>query len=413
MMKLQDYKKRMTVAFTNNTKRGFVDWRDCGKLCMDVTEGLEEAKEDLCAENRYSDLFSLANRTYVKWNNTDKDDSNGETQEFCTCVDSIWETIYCDGEEYVSHDAMLETMLGYLDGRLFDYMEDEIYDFVLRHFKSERQLIRKEQFLRNKMDEIKQHLSTEDTLEYSLCVLEGYYARILADQRRPIREIRDFLNAGYRYFNRELLAQIEKEYGNYDEAIALYKSQIEDNPDSHWSDGPRKALMEIYTLQGNTKAYNDELYNMMCAHTDEEKYYLEYKSLFIEDDWKEEWNRLLDHFKDRLSAINLWLSIEGRYDIIMDNAEPDNEYVIDAYGKMLYKLYPERCLTVLSNIADRQVKSSKNRRDYRHIARTLKKITALPGGRELATELAVRYRAEYPRRTAMLDELWMFYSEGQ
>ena len=65
-------------------------------------------------------------------------------------------------------------------------------------------------------------------------------------------------------------------------------------------------------------------------------------------------------FKDRLPAINLWLSIEGRYDVIMDNAEPDNEYIIDAYGK------------------------------------------------KFAAELAARYRAMYPRRTAMIDELKNF-----
>lgn len=53
-------------------------------------------------------------------------------------------------------------------------------------------------------------------------------------------------------------------------------------------------------LQGNETAYNDELYNMMCAHTGDGKYYLEY----------------------------LWLSIEGRYDIIMDNAEPEYPGVI-------------------------------------------------------------------------------------
>ena len=75
-MRLQDYKKFITAAFVNNTRRGFADWRDCGGLCMDVIEGLEEAKEGLCAENRYANLFDLCNWTYVKWSNTDKDDSN-------------------------------------------------------------------------------------------------------------------------------------------------------------------------------------------------------------------------------------------------------------------------------------------------------------------------------------------------
>ena len=51
----------------------------------------------------------------------------------------------------------------------------------------------------------------------------------------------------------------------------------------------------------------------------------------------------------------------------------------DTYGKKLLKLYPQRCLKVLANAADRQAKNSKNRCDYKYIAKTLKKIAAQPG----------------------------------
>ena len=63
-MKLQDYKELMTRAFSRNTRRGYADWRDCGELCMDVVNNLERAKEELCAESRYDDLFTLCNWTY-------------------------------------------------------------------------------------------------------------------------------------------------------------------------------------------------------------------------------------------------------------------------------------------------------------------------------------------------------------
>ena len=407
-MRLQDYKKFITADFVNNTRRRFADWRDCGDLCMDVIEGLEEAKEGLCAENRYANLFDLCNWTYVKWSNTDKDDSNGETQNFCACVYDIWETVYTEGEQSLSHKQMLDILLEHLDGRVFDYMEDEIYDFILKHFKSEDELAKKEQFLLKAMDDLRRQIPEKEILQYSLHEKEDYYVRVLADQKRPIQEIREFLQSGDRYTNKELLAQIETEYGNYDEAIRLYREQIDSRPDSHWSDGPRKALMEIYRIQGDTTAYNAELYNMMTAHTGDKKYYMEYKALFTAEEWKVRWEELLDEFADKLPVINLWLSIEDRYDLIMDNAEPDNEYLIDAYGEKLFDLYPDRCLKVLANAADSQARISKNRRDYKYIARTLKKIAAHPEGRVLAAELAAKYRAQYPRRTAMIDELKRF-----
>ena len=109
-----------------------------------------------------------------------------------------------------------------------------------------------------------------------------------------------------------------------------------------------------------------------------------------------------------MPTINLWLSYEDRYDLITDNAEPDNEYVIDTYGKKLFSMYPDRCLKVLANAADRQARTSKNRRDYKYIARTLKKMVAHPGDREIVAELAVKYRTQYPRRSAMIDELKRF-----
>ena len=161
--------------------------------------------------------------------------------------------------------------------------------------------------------------------------------RILADQKRPIEEIRHFIGKKDHYGNDRLLAQIETEYGNYKEAIALYKKQIESRPDSYWSDEPRKALMEIYKLQGNTSAYNDELYKMTLAHLETGQYFLEYKALFNEQTWKEKWVEILLLFEGKLSRINVWLSIEGRYDLIMENAEPDHEYMIEDFEQELFR----------------------------------------------------------------------------
>lgn len=48
---------------------------------------------------------------------------------------------------------------------------------------------------------------------------------------------------------------------------------------------------------------------------------------------------------------------------------------------------------------------SKNRHDYRYVADDLKHIAALPGGKATAKKLAGMIRDEYPRRTALDDEI--------
>ena len=76
-----------------------------------------------------------------------------------------------------------------------------------------------------------------------------------------------------------------------------------------------------------------------------------------------------------------------------------------AYEVELSRLYPERCLAVLVSAADSSAKNGKNRRDYRYIAKYLKWMRKYPGGTEKAAALAEKYRQQYPRRSAMIDEL--------
>lgn len=66
---------------------------------------------------------------------------------------------------------------------------------------------------------------------------------------------------------------------------------------------------------------------------------------------------------------------------------------------------PERCFAVLVKAADDSAERGKKRSDYRYIAKYLKWMMRYPGGRERAETLAETYRKQYPRRSAMLDEL--------
>jgi len=407
-MEVKEYKKEISSAFSSHARGGFVDWRNCSRLYQDVTGCLENASRNLSSEQRYAELFDLCNWTFVKWNKTDKDDSYGETQEFCDCVSEIWESIYREGEQSLSHSKMLEGFLKILAGKESGDLEDYIFRFILGHFKNEDELAKKEMFLAREMDDLKKRIPEEDILKYTLYVLEEYYAQVLADQRRPIEEIRVFLRASENYRSRELMAQIETLYGNYPEAVSLYRELIAEHPDGFRSNSYRKALMDIFRMQGDTESYNEELYGMMMYNPSETNYFLEYRALFTEEEWKREWADLLVKYRARMWAINPWLNLEGRYDLIMDNAEPDNESVLELYGDRLFPLYPERCLKVMANATDNLAVNSNNRRDYRYIARMLRKMSRYPGGRELAGELAEKYRKQYPRRPALLDELKKF-----
>lgn len=404
-MELKEYKQEITRIFAGNRKNGFVEWRRTRSLLSDTVCALETARDELCAEKRYEDLFSLTCRTYIKWGNTDKDDSGGETSEFCAFVCSIWEKIYEEGTERLSHDRMLEKFLKLLEGKVGDYMEDVVYDFILGRFKSEKQLARKDAFLLKVMEDLRQKINENSIYKYSLYVKEDYYAGLMAERKRPIEEIRNFLCSRDRYGNKMLLAEIEADYGNWDEAAALCRAHIAERPAPYWSDESRILLMEILKTKGDREGYNSELYEMMMIHPETDSYFLEYKALFTSEEWSMQWEKLLEHFAGKYRMIVSWLKIEDRYDLIMDSAEPDRLEILDEFENKLFELYPERCLKVLENYGDLRAEKARKRSDYRSLARFLKSLSSRPGGGSLASELAEKYRKKYPGRPAMLEEL--------
>ena len=406
-MTLADYKKPITASFARHARGGFADWRHCGMLYHEVTAMLEEAAEELAGEGRYADLFKLSNWAFVKWDKTNKDDSYGESEGFCSCITEIWETVYLDGEADLSHGKMLEALLKDLDGRFVDDMDD-VYGFVLTHFKAEEELAQKEAFLLGVIEDLKRRIPEDDILKYSLDTAEEYYIKVLADQRRPIEEIRDLLGRGGSLGKRTAMARIELDYGNTEEAIEIIRAILDEFPGGYRMDPYRRTLMEIYKRRGDTAAYNEQLYQMMMAHPGEEEYFLKYKALFSEEEWGAVWASILEQWKGYLYPIRAWLWTEGRYDLLMDCAEPNLTEVVEAYGEKLFELYPERCLGVLENAANWEAQTARDRRGYRKLAGMLRKISKYPGGKELAAALAARYRAMYPRRTSMLEELKRF-----
>ena len=242
-----EYKKEITEIFRSNTTRGFSDWRQCGNLCMDVCGFLEDSANVLGSEGRYADLFEVTNRCYMKWSDTHKDDSNGETQTFCACVMEKWTIVYDKEQDDITHAQMQKWFMEQLEGHtVIDYMEDDLYLFLIKNFKNEDELNLKKAMLERVM-------KADNTSKYSIPVLQDYYIRVLADLKTPIKDIRSFAAKANSYSISDTLAAIEEEYGNYGAAIAIYEKRIEERPDKYWSNKPRRALINIYKKLGDNE----------------------------------------------------------------------------------------------------------------------------------------------------------------
>ena len=97
---------------------------------------------------------------------------------------------------------------------------------------------------------------------------------------------------------------------------------------------------------------------------------------------------------------------EGMLEQMMAEMEASRHpYELWKYEKELRKVYPERVRDLLLKQLDNQMRQASARGAYARTVQELKRLYGYPEGREKAAELAKGWRRDFPRRSAMLDEL--------
>ena len=279
-MTLSEYKKEITAIFRRNTRGGFADWRQCGDLSYDLTRFLDKSRKELVKEGRDKDLFDVACRAFVKWGTTDKDDSNGETLYVCEVICQIWDSIYVNEETQISHSEIFNWFMSKMDGTVIDYMEDVLLDYIMGHFKEPVFLVRKLDFLYARIAELTERSSEESWLSYMVERYKRNVLQIMSEQGQSIERIRSYAEDMKHPSSKELLADIEKQYGNLPECIAIYEDLAAGEQRSKWGQFEYSIkLKDIYKENGLQIKYEALLEKLLYLKTGNEEILEEYKKL--------------------------------------------------------------------------------------------------------------------------------------
>jgi len=409
MTTLKEYRDEMNRVFARNIRHGFVDYWHCGRLGAEIMELMDNATEEFSSRGEYKELFDLTNKAFLKWGKTDKDDSSGETQSFMYDVNDAWNRVYEAEDPRIPHSKMYSWFEGHIDGSVIDYMEEYLYEYLMKHFYEPELLEKKFAFLNEKIEESRRS-DNEFDREYQVRSCQQYLLSLMADMGKPIEEIRNFEAEIQTISSKEILAEIEERYGNKDEMIALYRELAAEEDRRGW---PREnwhiKLKEIYKEMDDKENYLLELLSAMAMNLGNEDLWMEYKGCFPPENWpivREQVFSLVESGKYRLIP---WYALEERYDLVMDEIE-DGLHTdwLKKYKKELQSRYPERCVKVLSDETKEMAERSNNRKDYRKVAKNLRWMQQFPGGWEATAELAEEFRVQYKRRPAMIEEIAEF-----
>ena len=194
---------------------------------------------------------------------------------------------------------------------------------------------------------------------------------------------------------------------DYDRAVALLKeSKVLDRELPGLVRGYQETLIDLYRQSGRTGELREAVLSMLKEFWQSDLSYVkQLKTLTPPADWPALREELLS-WQTTARIFGQILEEEKLYQRLLDwILERGQVYEMDRFAATLWPAYPEKLLAFYAEYLQRAMKGASNRKGYADLVRRLKGLKKYPKGTEETARLARAWRAAYPRRRAMLDEL--------
>ncbi len=382
-------------------RHGFIDYEDASEYCDALEEYMNDRLPDLLLAGKTMDAFQLTWLTFQTGVEQDMDDSDGGLSVLASFCMDTWSQILeqADLEEqreilhwFTAHYASLELGRMFLDEYLYDApWKDEIGPELLSFLDRQIQACLK-----------------NENSQYRLEDLIVYRVKWMERLGKSEEELEQYF-VQYRYLPkiREIKISQAKQNSDWDTALALLEESREIDKDKPGLVAKYSAQMiEIYERTNNREMLLNELKDYLYAfRQDDLVYVLKLKAMLTPEEWTTERDRLLNSETMRFQTYTL-LEQEQMYEELMQRIEKNTDIrALERYERLLKKSYGQCCLNVyVTHLQDAMGRAS-NRKAYWSVIQTLKKVRKYPDGKVVANSLADCWRAKYPRRTSMLDEL--------
>lgn len=380
---------------------GYIDYEEAYDYCFSLREYLEDRLPNLLSCGLTMDAFELVCLVFQTGIEQDMDDSDGGLSILAGCCMDAWSEILESADVNIQ-----QNMLGWFIAHYSDYdlsrmfLEDYIYGAP---WKTEivSELL---QFLDQQITGCLHETYGEYRLEH-LIVSRVYLMKQTA-ANKP--EIEKYL-AKYHHLPAVRNIEIEQAYKaqNWETALALLdESRVLDQDKIGLVAQYSARIMEIHEITNDAAAFMEELEHYLFAFRQDDLTYVDkMKAHLTPEAWNEMCSRLLES-PTMTSQVYPLLEQEDMLEQLMERIVAHADiHALERYEAKLKKLFPEQCRNVYITYVRRAMAVASNRKAYWSVVQTLKKLRKYPEGKESAQRTADSWKQDYPRRTAMLDEL--------
>lgn len=399
---------RQVDSITNRYlgRESFISYYDAEGFISELEDILDEDVRCMIDNGNYMSAFKLINYIFALIGDVDMDDSDGGTGMLADQIYQLWIELL-DKVEYDKKQSMFQWFVTHLDGTIIDYLEEYIEQIIMEEFQED-------EFEQPKLEFIKAKLKAEYSMEsdWSRSYNTGKWAiRYLGmmekrkASKKQIEELCDeyWENSSVRRYFIDLCVK-NKEYNKaldvLDESIARdkdYRGLV--------ADYSRKKK-DIYRLQGNTKAYVEELWKLEVDYeAGNLEIFRELKGQYPPEEWVEIRGQIFEKLP-KYAHIEVLYKEEKLYDRLLEYViHSPGLYALQEYEKVLIKKYPEQILQKYRDEVNQMASFTSDRKRYQQMVSILRRMKKLKGGSKLVEDIVTEWKYKYKNRPAMMDEL--------
>lgn len=394
------------IEYNYMGRDGFIDYDDAMDFIFDLEDVLNNDAKRLIDKGYHRSAFELMNHIFTVVGEADMDDSDGGIGMLATYVYKLWSELLTKANPDEKRE-MFQWFMGHLDGSIVDYLEEYIERIIMEQFEESEYLPPKMELA---SERIRKYERIKDgwSRNYYVGKWAINYLSLLKQQSCGIEEIENFCrqhweNSSVRGYYIDLCMQSKE----YDLALrTLDESMSLDEDFSGLISEYSEKKKEIYLIQGNREAYIGQLWELLLEHNvGSLETFRELKQQYSPEEWVEKREVIFQKLPSYADVKQLYAE-EKLYDRLLDCVlkSPDL-YALQAYEKVLAKIYPQQILEKYKVELDKMARHSGPRKHYQRLVSQLRRMQKIEGGKKAVKEIAAEWRQQYRNRPAMMEEL--------
>ncbi|MDO4288528.1 MAG: SWIM zinc finger family protein [Eubacterium sp.] len=387
-------------------EENFIDYRQNEDFVLEMEKFINTWIPDFLDNNAIEIAFEVLKMITLSLMDMDWEDYDGSIWALMNYTATQWDEVLAQCQDPDLKQRMLYWLENHEAHRM---LKDEIHNLLRTHGDDDYQKAQREKLDREIADFEARGIfeeKSEDFERYKDVLLDkAFFLEKNGDRNAQ----KDFYKRYRKYptiRNAEVEFALEREDFIYAAKI-LEEGAIETNKEN---DGCQRLWLEkvidIYEYLGDRLARLKALKRRVFDHVNWSMVYIDQlKQASTAEEWQGYKQRLLNT-KMTVSLRCEFLFSEAMYPELLSALKNCiSPETVEPYLKTLYPLYPKDIEKIYEALLDKAMAGASDRNYYGAIAQKLKGFAALSGNAAFAKALADRWRENYPRRRAMIDEL--------